>query len=89
MKIRQPDLATLTAFVQPLDTPANRAYYASRQFSNADRCKDVDKRYRWDLLYASRCKIGDGVGSQGDVNLYAYMDDSHIDTALRSIVPAL
>jgi hypothetical protein len=49
----------------------------------------VNKRYRWDLLYASRIKIGDGIGSRGDIDLYAYMDDSHIDTALRSIVPTL
>ena len=44
-----------------------------------------DKRYRWDLLYKSGLKIGDGVGTQG-LPLYAYMDDMHIDTALRKIL---
>ena len=44
-----------------------------------------DKRYRWDLLWASGLQIGDGKGMPGDLPLYAYMDDTHIDTALRRI----
>lgn len=43
-----------------------------------------DKRYRWDLLYATKIKIGDGRGMSG-LPLYEYMDDTHIDTALRAI----
>jgi len=89
MKIKPADLQVLRAAIEPLDTPTNRQAYRSGAFPRADRCKDVNKRYRWDLLYASRIKIGDGAGSHGDVDLYAYMDDSHIDTALRSIVPSL
>ena len=60
-----------------------------QQPARADVCKDIDKRYRWDLLYRSRIKIGDGVGIQGDVNLYSYMDDNHIDSALRSFIKPL
>lgn len=89
MKIKTEDLEKLKAAVAPLDTPANREKYASGDFPRANLCRDLDKRYRWDLLYASGLKIGDGVGMPGDVNLYAYMDDSHIDTALRSIVPKI
>ena len=48
--------------------------------------KDKAKRLRWDLFYASRVRIGDGVGIDGDVNLYAYMNDSHIDTVLKAYV---
>jgi len=48
--------------------------------------EDVAKRFRWDLLYASKIVIGDGVGIIGDVNLYQYMNDSHIDTALKLYV---
>jgi hypothetical protein len=44
-----------------------------------------DKRYRWDCLYSSGIKIGDGIGRRGDLNLYQYLDDTHIDTALRKI----
>lgn len=45
-------------------------------------------RLRWDLLYASKLKIGDGVGMDG-LPLYAYMNDDHIDTALRNICKEL
>ncbi len=39
------------------------------------------KRYRWDILWASTVK-----SSWISENLYPYMDDTHIDTALRNIV---
>jgi len=37
----------------------------------------TDKRYRWDLLHASNVVTG---------HLYRYLDDSHIDSALRRII---
>ena len=43
------------------------------------------KRYRWDLLEKSQIKIGDGINIDGDVNIYAYANNNHIDTALRKI----
>ncbi|MFQ3206729.1 MAG: hypothetical protein ACI9IT_000868 [Glaciecola sp.] len=43
------------------------------------------KRYRWDLLEKSNIKIGDGIDIDGDVNIYAYANNTHIDTALRNI----
>lgn len=43
------------------------------------------KRYRWDMLEQSQIKIGDGTNIAGDVNIYAYANDNHIDTALRKI----
>ncbi|NQY86131.1 MAG: hypothetical protein HRT51_00045 [Colwellia sp.] len=43
------------------------------------------KRYRWDMLEQSGIKIGDGINIDGDVNIYAYANKSHIDTALRKI----
>ncbi len=43
------------------------------------------KRYRWDMLEKSRIKIGDGISINGDVNIYAYANNNHIDTALRKI----
>jgi hypothetical protein len=60
----------------PEKTPA---HYAAN-----GRGKDTAKRHRWDCLYASR--IGDGPVSRWICdNLYSYMDDSHLDTALRRI----
>ena len=50
--------------------------------------KDLDMRVRWDCLYATKIKIGDGIGMDG-LPLYAYLDDSHIDTALRNIMKEL
>jgi len=89
LKITPPDLLALKNAVTPLDTPERRADYLAGRFSNADRCKDLEMRYRWDLLYASGIKVGDGVGVKGDIDLYAYLDDTHIDSALRHLVPAL
>ena len=43
------------------------------------------KRYRWELLEQSSIKIGDGSTIDADVNIYAYANNSHIDTALRKI----
>ncbi len=89
MKIKPEDLAKLRAAVEPLDTPDLRRIYRSGQFARASAVKDIDMRYRWDLLYASKIKIGDGVGIKGDIDLYAYMNGTHIDTALRSFIPAI
>lgn len=44
------------------------------------KAKDIEKRLRWDLLYNS-------IDSQWICeNLYLYLDDTHIDTALRFIM---
>lgn len=89
MKIKPEDLAVLRAAIEPLDTPDLRRIYRNSQFARTTAVTDLNKRYRWDLLYMSRVKIGDGVGVKGDIDLYAYMDDEHIDTALRNIVKPL
>lgn len=89
MKIKPDDFALLQRAIVPLDTHERRKQYLDGNFPRADLVKDLDARYRWDLLHASGLKIGDGVGIQGDLNLYSYLDDTHIDTALRSIVANL
>ena len=78
MKIKPEDFSVLQEKISHLDTEELRQKYQAESLSA--------KRYRWDLLYASKVKIGDGIGTQGDVNVYGYADDSHIDTALRTIV---
>lgn len=45
--------------------------------------KDHAKRWRWDLLYAAKKFLPDHFVC--DV-LYKYMDDTHIDTALKKII---
>jgi len=48
--------------------------------------KDINRRFAWDLLNASNIVIGDGKGINGDINLYAYMNDDHITTAVLKYV---
>lgn len=43
------------------------------------------KDYRWELLAQSAIIIGDGINVDGDVNIYAYANKAHLDTALRNI----
>ena len=50
--------------------------------------KDKDMRFRWDLFSFSGIRLGDGKGMSGDIDLYAYMNDLHIDTALKAYVDA-
>ena len=47
------------------------------------RVMDWERRYRWDLCHAS------GLTPWICTTLYPYADDSHIDTALKSIVGKL
>jgi hypothetical protein len=44
------------------------------------KAKDVEKRLRWDVLYLS------GLSKWICDNLYSYLNDEHIDTALRAIM---
>ena len=73
-------LETLRAVVAPLDTPQNRERYRRRDIPRGDAVRDIDTRYRFDLLYASRAYrlLSDDT-----------LTDAHYLTALRAIVPAL
>ncbi len=56
-------------------------HYSNGNFPRADKTKDLNKRYRWDLFYhATRFQRG------YRNELTTYLQDSHIDTALRNIV---
>ena len=50
---------------------------------NENKFKDLDTRIAWDLFHGAKITIGDGIGQHGEINLYAYLDDSHITTALK------
>lgn len=80
LKMSPENVERIRAAIAPLDTPERRDAYLRGDFKNADKCKDLDMRYRWDLLYA------------GKLDLYALfkeLNDSHIDAALRQIVQPL
>lgn len=80
MKIKPEDFEKLKAAITPLDTPERRARYIAGAFPRAEKVKDIDQRYRWDLCWASTHPVSP---------LYDYLNDNHIDTALRAIVPPL
>ena len=84
MKMTQQDYDTLAAAINRVLTgnPHAVAAYRAGNYPRADRCKDVNRRFRWDCLYAAR--MGDFVSG-----LYQYLDDTHIDTALKSICPKI
>lgn len=82
VKIHPDALAAIREGVAPLDTEYHRERYRAGDFPRADRVQDVNKRYRWDLFAAGAAGL---IGMLYDAGL----NDSHIDTALRAIVPPL
>jgi len=81
MKIKPEHYTYIKSAIEALPLDKLLAHKEALKFD--DRIKDLDKRFRWDCLYVAikSSWICD--------NLYPYMDDTHIDTALRSIVKEL
>jgi len=75
VKITREHLQILENAIKPLDTKEQRKPYLDNGLS--------DTRYRFDLLY--RCGLTLWVCD----TLYKYVDDTHIATALKRIVPPL
>lgn len=69
--------------VKALDTPELRAKYVARRIPRANTVRDISKRYRWDLYYLA---ISDGAISYDTLR---DLNDSHVDTVLRAVVPVL
>ena len=82
MKLSAETVEVLAGYIAPLDTPGNREKYRSGNFPRADRVKDLDRRYRWDLLNAT-------VAARVVCDIYEDANATHIDTALRRIVEPL
>ena len=83
MKITPDELSVIRDAVAPFDTASNRAAYREGRFPRAEATRDIDTRYRWDLFHAAG-------GWRLSAPLYDRgCNDSHIDTALRAIVPPL
>ena len=75
MKMRPEHFAEIKASIAPLDTPERRESCVKRGIS--------DMAYRWGLTFAA------GLTPWICDNLYSYLNDDHIDTALRSNRPAI
>ena len=79
MKIRPEHYDHMREAIAPVIARVDPAAYRARIIAEG-KAKNPDKRVRWDYLYAAKLSawICD--------NLYSYMNDEHIDTALRSIM---
>ena len=86
MKLTLDQVEAIRERTAPLDTAETRQAYREGRFPRADRVRDLDRRYRWDLYYAGRVSdvLDRWVGGDDDG-----LTDAHIDTALRRIVPPL
>ena len=76
MKITPSHYSLLRDSILPLAPrfPAHREFLKSE-----GKAKDIEKRLRWDAFRSAGYA---GILSE----LYAYLNDTHIDTALRSIM---
>ena len=81
MKMKPEHYAHMKAEITKLDRERVAAHKAALAYDL--RVKDLNKRLRWDLSYAAK------LTSWICDNLYSYLDDSHVDTALRSIIREL
>lgn len=93
LKMRPEHLAKLRKYIEPLDTEANRQRYRDKDptIPRAESVKDWDMRYRWDLFNAAgRAMNPHGPGTKFCCDeLYPYLNDQHIDSALKSLVKPL
>ena len=89
MKVTPEHLATIREAIDAtgLDTPTTRERYRRREIPRGALVQDIDKRFRWDLFAAANKAPGraDLIPTMYD----AGYNDTHIDTALRSIVSPL
>lgn len=83
MKIRPEHLAHIREVITQFDTDFHRSRYAAAGLS--------DERYRWDLLrHGLKQRNPEQPSTQWICDeLYPYLNDSHIDTALRHLVKPL
>ncbi len=86
MKITQYDYLVIKRAVSLFDTVELREKYQRGDFPRADRVKDLNKRYRWDLAWLSGILASNGYVTE---KVYQYANSDHLDTALRKIVPPL
>lgn len=80
MKIQADHYAELKAIISPL---AEKIKPHREYLIKEGKAQDIEKRLRWDLSYAAKAT------PWICANLYPYLNDTHLDTALRHIVAEL
>lgn len=103
MKIKAEHLERLGALIKCTNLDHNRELYRTKDSSilRIDQVKDLNRRFRWDCMWGDQC-VGPQFQFEGITQdaydmkrrvlvaeLYEYMTDEHIDTALRSLVKPL
>lgn len=81
MKITPQHFDHFRSLVAPFDTPERRAEAIENGYT--------DKRYRWSLTYIVHSTDPQSATRFICDVLYVYLNDTHIDTALRALVPPL
>lgn len=89
MKMTDRDFSALSEMVSKYDTEEARDLYRRNMFPRAEACTDKNKRYRWDCLYEAVAAVASDPYPDYMNGLYRYLNDDHIDTALRAIVSPL
>jgi len=81
MKMKPSHFAQLTEALDKLQKEYNWPW---QSLTGSYRKSDLSsKRFRWDMLRASKLQPGDSVGMVTGWPVYDYLNDDHIDTALR------
>jgi hypothetical protein len=83
MKASSEQVAAVRLAVSGLDTVERRARYLAGDIPRAKTVRDLSKRYRWDLYYLA---VDGGAISYDTLR---GLNDAHVDTVLRAVVPAL
>ena len=82
-------LAHLSSIIEPyimaLNTEQNRQAYRDGKFHNADKVKDINMRFRFDVLYA----IPSNVRNEFYRQAYKIGNDSHVNSLLKSLIKDL
>jgi hypothetical protein len=89
MKFTPQHLAILKAGINRVlaKNPTIIEQYQTGQFTRSERVKDLQKRFCWDLFWATGFRIGDGVGMDTNCGITGDYHDDHIFTALKSVCP--
>ena len=72
--------------VQALNSERNRALYRAREIPRADAVKDIDRRFRWDILWSIPREIRHTFFDEAKA---LGATDNHIDSLLKSLVADL
>jgi hypothetical protein len=86
MKMTAEHQTALVRAITLLNTPTLQAEYRSGNFPRSASVKDLNKRYRWDLFHMA---LQTSPNTDLLNELYDYLNDTHIETILRSAVNPL